>query len=218
LERVRCTVGVGLWRVRLRGVEGGRLWHGDADLGRLGFRDRDRGCLRHLDHWLRDLVDGWRCRRGLGDDLIHRLLPEEELRRIGNGDARGAPPDELSRLVGSVAAARSPRECLATLGTEPGWGLHRRRALVMWRRDRELVALLDQADLAEELVNGPVRNVHAGEAADAFGLLAKVFDRRPAAIAGQEVRLELARRCNLELSVEIAAQSEEAASHSAISR
>ena len=67
-------------------------------------------------------------------------------------------------------------------------------------------------------MDGSVRNVHAGETADPLGLLAKVIDRGPAAIAGEEVRLELTRLRDLELSVEIAAQGEEAAPHSAISR
>jgi hypothetical protein len=83
---------------------------------------------------------------------------------------------------------------------------------------RELVAFLDQADLAEELVHGRVRNVHPGEGPDAFGFFAKMLDRGPAPVAGKKVGLELARLCNLELGIEIAAQSEKAAPHSAISR
>ncbi len=88
----------------------------------------------------------------------------------------------------------------------------------MRRCVRQFVAFLDQPDLAEEFVHGSIGDVHPRKRADALGLFAKVLDRGTAAIAGEEVRLELARLRNLEFSVEIAAQSEEAAPHSAISR
>jgi hypothetical protein len=60
--------------------------------------------------------------------------------------------------------------------------------------------------------------MHAGQGADPFGFLAQVFHGGLATIAREEVCLELARLRALELSVEIAAQREEAAPHSAISR
>ncbi len=82
----------------------------------------------------------------------------------------------------------------------------------------QFVAFLDETDLAEELVDGSIGDVHPGKRADALGLFAKMLDRGAAAIAGEEVRLELARLRNLEFRIEIAAQCEEAAPHSAISR
>ena len=88
----------------------------------------------------------------------------------------------------------------------------------MRRRNGKVVALLDQTDLAEELVDCGIGNVDAGKRSNPFRFLAKVVDGGPAALAGEEVCLELARLRNLELSVDIAAQGEEAAPHSAISR
>jgi hypothetical protein len=84
--------------------------------------------------------------------------------------------------------------------------------------DREIVTLLDQPDLAEELVHRAVGDVHTREAADPLGLLAQVANRGLAAIAGEEMGLQLAGRLDLELGVDVAAQREQAASHSAISR
>ena len=91
-----------------------------------------------------------------------------------------APADELSRFaaVGLVAAAGRPRQRPAALRTEPRRGLDRRRTIVMRRGIGKFVALLDQADLAEELVDRVVGDVDTGEPADPFRLLAKMVDRR----------------------------------------
>ena len=87
----------------------------------------------------------------------------------------------------------------------------------MLRRGRKIVAFADQSDLAEEGVDGAVGNVHASEAGDALRLLAQVADRGPAAIARQQVGLELTGGLAVELRVEVAAEREEAAPHRAIS-
>ena len=88
----------------------------------------------------------------------------------------------------------------------------------MRRRDREVIAFLDQPDLAEQLMDGAVGNVDAGEPADALRLLAEVADRGSAAIAREQMRLELTGGLDAEFRVQVAAECEEAAPHSAISR
>jgi len=89
---------------------------------------------------------------------------------------------------------------------------------VIFGRHREIVTLLDQSDLTEQLVHRAVGDVHPGKATDALGLLAQMAHRRLAAIAGEEMGLELARRLDVELGVDVAAQRQQAAPHSAISR
>jgi hypothetical protein len=63
-----------------------------------------------------------------------------------------------------------------------------------------------------------VRNMDTCERADSCRLLAEMGDRRPAAIARDEMCLELAGRLEVELGIDIAAEREEAAPHIAISR
>jgi hypothetical protein len=82
----------------------------------------------------------------------------------------------------------------------------------------QLVLLRNQTDLTEQFVHGVIGNMHASEAADALRFLAEVTDRRATAIARDEVCLELTRRLGIELGVDVAAEREEAAPHSAISR
>jgi hypothetical protein len=88
----------------------------------------------------------------------------------------------------------------------------------MYRSFGQLVLLRNQTDLAEQLVHSVIGHVDSGEPADARRFLAEMADRRSAAIARDEMRLELTRRLVIELVVDVAAEREEAAPHSAISR
>jgi hypothetical protein len=63
-----------------------------------------------------------------------------------------------------------------------------------------------------------VRDVDAAERTDAFHLLAEVVQAGSAALAGDEVRLELTPPRHLEFAVEVTAEGEQAALHRAISR
>ncbi len=82
----------------------------------------------------------------------------------------------------------------------------------------QVVLLRDQTDLAEQFVHCVVGDMDASEPADASGLLTEVAERGPAAVAGNEMRLQLTCRFHVELGVDVAAEREEAAPHSAISR
>ena len=82
----------------------------------------------------------------------------------------------------------------------------------------QVVLLRDQTDLAEQLVHCVIGNVDTGEGADPSRLLTEVADRGPAAIARDKVRLQLTGRLEVELGVDVTAEREEAAPHSAISR
>ncbi len=88
----------------------------------------------------------------------------------------------------------------------------------MGRSFGQVVLLRNQTDLAEQFVHCVIRNMDARKRADARRLLAEVADRRPAAIARDQVRLELAGRLDVELGIDVAAEREEAAPHIAISR
>jgi hypothetical protein len=88
----------------------------------------------------------------------------------------------------------------------------------MHRSFGQVVLLRDQTDLAEQVVHCVIRDVDAGERSDARRLLAKVADSSPAAVARDEVRLELTGRLGVELGIDVAAEREETAPHSAISR
>jgi hypothetical protein len=89
---------------------------------------------------------------------------------------------------------------------------------VIFGRHRESVTLLNQSDLTEQLVDRAVGDVHPGKASDALRLLAQMAHRCLTAIAGKEMGLELARRLDVELAIGVAAQRQQAAPHSAISR
>ncbi len=88
----------------------------------------------------------------------------------------------------------------------------------MYRSFGQLVLLRNQTDLAEQVVHSVIGHMDAGERADAHRFLAEMADRGPAAIARDEMRLELTRRLLVELGVDVAAEREETAPHSAISR
>jgi hypothetical protein len=82
----------------------------------------------------------------------------------------------------------------------------------------QVVLLRNQADLTEQVVHSVIGHVDAGKRADPSRFLAEMADRRSAPIAGDEVRLELTGRLEVELGVDVTAEREEAAPHSAISR
>ena len=112
-------------------------------------------------------VHGRRHRRR-GGNLVDRLVPEQQLGRFGYRGDRRALADQLARL-GRIVARRSgrPGQCRASLGAEPGRGLHGRRSIAMHRSVGQLVVLRNQTDLNEQVVHCVIGHVHAGERADA---------------------------------------------------
>ncbi|TMB91463.1 MAG: hypothetical protein E6J45_05775 [Chloroflexi bacterium] len=179
--------------------------------GRLGADPRS-GHL-DLDHRWR----GERRRHGHGHlELVGR-------RRHGNGAGRLHDGARLrpDRLLGSAPHPRRrfPGQGFARLLTEPGRRLRRGlrpRARGCHVFGKQIVGR-DQRQVREELVRRRFGHVHASQAAEALRLLAQVAERGAAARAADQVRLELTAARRFQLGVDVAAQHEQAAPHSAIS-
>jgi hypothetical protein len=195
-------------RLRL-GAELRGLWRDVRRLGRYGCGGERR---------FGNLVHRRRC-WDRGHDLVDGLVPEEQLRGIRHRGALRALADQLPRLrLIARRRTRRPGQRCATLRTEPRRSLDWCRPVVMGRSLGQVVLLRDQTDLAEQFVHCVIRNVDTRERADSRRLLTEMAERRPAAIARDEVSLKLAGRLDVELGVDVAAEREEAAPHIAISR
>gem|GEM_PF-5224714 len=162
-----------------------------------------------------------RALRGIGINPPHQCQsPRRE--RIGKGkgglvavgwfDLRG-----LDRLTG-----RRPGEGLpGGTATAPGQHVSTRRAGRLrgaWGPRREDVIGPYQAELLQESGDGAVGDVDPPQRAEALGLLTEVLETGAAALATNQVSLDLGAPRRIKLAVEVAAQGEQAALHMAISR
>ena len=115
--------------------------------------------------------------------------------------------------------ARAPRQRLggSSAASPPG---QLRSGGVGWpRRARgKCVVGPEQPELLEETADGIVGDVDPSQRTEALRLLAEAFEALAAALAADEMRLDLGAPPGVQLVIQVAAQCEQAALHMAISR
>src|SRR5207302_7153397 len=87
-----------------------------------------------------------------------------------------------------------------------------------WWCRRDVRARLRQAHRHQHLLRRVHRYARDAQSADAFGFLTQIAEPRAASRARDEVRLQLSCAIRWQLPVQVAAERQEAAPHSAISR
>jgi hypothetical protein len=136
---------------------------------------------------------------------------------VDEGEGRLIALRRGRRRLGIVA--RAPRQRLGGTSAAAPPGQLRSGGVGWPRRARgKCVAGSEQPELLEETADGIVGDVDPSQRTEALRLLAEAFEALAAALAADEMRLDLGAPPRVQLVIQVAAQCEQAALHIAISR